>query len=101
MQHVKPGNRPQVWSDLGFPSHRSRVIDTSNVDEYVNYYVNTCPDLSEMWKNLYCTLYKLDEVQAMTEIQKVCTMKTSKPYCINFCIGKHCAFALYRFEIHC
>ena len=78
MRVVKPCNRPQVWSELGFPSNRSRVIDISDVDQYVNYYVNTCPDLSEMWKNLYCCLYKLDEVQAMTEVQKVCSMKTSK-----------------------
>ena len=81
MYLVTPHKRESVWSDLDFPSHRRRVIDLSGVEDTtlasIIYYINYCPDLTDTWRKLNYSLYKLVELPAMEIAKKFCCISQS------------------------
>lgn len=80
---VAPHNRKSIWRDLGFPHHRHGVIESNTTEiegstnAHITYYVNCCPDQSETWRDLFRSLYKIDEVKAMDKLKEVNPLSTS------------------------
>ena len=78
---VAPEKRESIWHDLHFPLHRLRAIDLSGVEDCthasISYYVSCCPDLSVVWTDLYCSLYRHGELPALDKVKEFCCITQS------------------------